>query len=179
MSMRTLPTNRRIAGVVLAGGRSSRMGRNKALLPYRGRLLIDHIVYTLRLAGLTDVYISGSVPGYDGIPDDVTHDGPAKAMGGMLRRFARRYDALLFMPVDMPKMTPEMLAVLCAQPGNASFECFPLPALLSTGENAPECEAVRALLERVSAYAVPLPAEGRAAMRNVNTRDEWEEAIAS
>ena len=33
------------AGVVLAAGRSSRMGRDKALLDYRGRTFLNHLVY--------------------------------------------------------------------------------------------------------------------------------------
>jgi len=34
---------RGVAGVILAGGRSSRMGRNKALLPYNGKPLIESV----------------------------------------------------------------------------------------------------------------------------------------
>jgi molybdenum cofactor guanylyltransferase len=36
------------AGLILCGGQSSRMGRPKALLPWRGRTMIEHVVATLR-----------------------------------------------------------------------------------------------------------------------------------
>ncbi|MCZ6515366.1 MAG: nucleotidyltransferase family protein [Acidobacteria bacterium] len=39
-----------IAAVVLAAGESSRMGRDKALLPFRGSTFLEHIVSTLRQA---------------------------------------------------------------------------------------------------------------------------------
>jgi len=38
------------AGIVLCGGRSSRMGRPKAWLPWRGRPMLVHVVETLRRA---------------------------------------------------------------------------------------------------------------------------------
>lgn len=37
-----------IAGIILAAGRSSRMGRDKALLPYRGSTFLGHLIEALR-----------------------------------------------------------------------------------------------------------------------------------
>ena len=47
MTMRTI-TNIPIDGIVLAGGLSSRMGRDKALLPWHGRTLLEHTLDRLR-----------------------------------------------------------------------------------------------------------------------------------
>ena len=46
--------NKTVVGVVLAGGKSERMGRPKALLPLRGKTFIEHIVNEIGLSALTD-----------------------------------------------------------------------------------------------------------------------------
>ena len=46
-----------IAGVVLAAGTSSRLGRPKQLLEWEGRLLLQHVVDSVCAAGLDDVVV--------------------------------------------------------------------------------------------------------------------------
>ena len=46
-----------VAAVVLAAGRSSRMGAFKPLLPFDGRTLIGHVVAGLRAAGVTRIHV--------------------------------------------------------------------------------------------------------------------------
>jgi molybdenum cofactor cytidylyltransferase len=46
-----------IAGLILAAGESSRMGRDKALLTYRGRTFLENIVHTLRDAGIDRIAV--------------------------------------------------------------------------------------------------------------------------
>jgi molybdenum cofactor cytidylyltransferase len=48
---------RTIAGLVLAAGESSRMGRDKALLTYRGRTFLETIIGKLREAGIDRVAV--------------------------------------------------------------------------------------------------------------------------
>lgn len=46
-----------IAGLILAAGESSRMGKDKALLPYRGRTFLETIVATLRDAKIERIAV--------------------------------------------------------------------------------------------------------------------------
>lgn len=46
-----------IAGLILAAGESSRMGTDKALLTYRGRTFLEHLVATLHEAGIGRVAV--------------------------------------------------------------------------------------------------------------------------
>src|SRR5690349_8896997 len=46
-----------ITGLILAAGESSRMGRDKALLPYGGSTFLEHIVETLHGAGIERVTV--------------------------------------------------------------------------------------------------------------------------
>ena len=49
----------RVAAIVLAGGRSSRFGRDKLAEPIAGRPMLDHVVERLRLVA-TDIVVVGS-----------------------------------------------------------------------------------------------------------------------
>jgi len=51
------PRDSSIAGLVLAAGESSRMGRDKALLKYRGQTFVETIIAKLREAGIDRVTV--------------------------------------------------------------------------------------------------------------------------
>jgi len=163
-----------LAGVVLAGGRSSRMGTSKAHLLWRGRPLVAHMVDTLLQAGCHDVYISGQIDGYVGIPDAEPGQGPAVAVATLLRRFAGRYERLLIVPVDMPLLTPATLAVLLGAEGSACFADLPLPAVIKTSLDIPTPASLRGLLRAAGAGELVLAEAQRAEMINANTPEQWE-----
>ena len=162
----------KIGGVVLAGGRSSRMGENKALMTYQGQKLVDHMANLLRQAGCAAVHISGEVPGYDCIADAVRHEGPVRAMTDLLRCFSDRYERLLFVPVDMPLIAVEPLRQLMSQGGNVYYRDHPLPVCLRMGDYG-LFHSVREFLDSLGAQALELPPEWEDRMANINTQEEW------
>ena len=167
-----------VAGIVLAGGKSSRMGTCKALLGYDGRPLVEHMSQLLQQAGCEHVYISGAVPGYECIPDITPFDGPAQAMAAMLMRFKGVHSRLLFVPVDMPLIHVNVLKNLLSYEKDAFYANHPLPACLATGAIEGGMCSVKDLLLLRRAEGVPLPLKFRRCMSNCNTKEEWE-ALAS
>lgn len=95
---------------VLAGGQSTRMGRDKALIEFHGRLLIEHSLAKLRALGLTPS-IAGNRPDLARFapifPDNYPGSGPLAGIEAALA--ASREDMNLFLPVDIPAIPVEFL----------------------------------------------------------------------
>ncbi|NUN07296.1 MAG: molybdenum cofactor guanylyltransferase [Bdellovibrio sp.] len=100
-------------GLVLAGGKSSRMGQAKALLPYKGQRLIDSMVSLLaEITGAPErVLVSGKVVGHSCIEDEVPGKGPLEGLRCVLKNIPDG-DILVVVPVDMPLLTPGSLKEL-------------------------------------------------------------------
>lgn len=99
-----------IAAYVLAGGRSSRMGQDKALLPLAGRPLVEHAVRKLRRL-TEEVYILGSRPELAPfaplVPDLRESCGP---LGGIEAALTHtHHEWILLAPVDMPFLPSALL----------------------------------------------------------------------
>lgn len=167
-----------VAGIVLAGGKSSRMGTSKALLSWQGTPLVEHMRSVLHQAGCAEVFISGVVDGYETIPDAIPYEGPAYAIAELQRRFYGSFTRLLFVPVDMPLLTGTVLRTLIDARKGAYYESQPLPAILETRTEVPNCRSVRELLAVLDAEEIPLPADCEKKMININTQAEWE-AVSS
>jgi len=128
-----------LAGLVLAGGASRRMGRDKARLPIRGKMLSEIMVETLRAAGCEPVLISG--PG--GIKDMYPGQGPLAGIHAAFDHLGKA-EAMLIVPVDMPALSAESLKTLAEVDGEAVlYEGQSLPLKLA---NAPH---IRQRLEAI------------------------------
>ncbi len=167
-----------IAGIVLAGGKSSRMGRNKALLPYKGQPLIDHMMALLRGAGLQDIFISGHLLDYPGIADESPAAGPVEGIRSVIKH-KPGYQGYLFVPVDMPLLTPSVLRLLLAQEQGGYFINAPLPAYLVPPFTPCASASVQSFLDAQGIYPVDLPDSLAHTMKNTNTPQEWEEALSA
>jgi molybdenum cofactor guanylyltransferase len=103
----------RAAGFVLAGGRSSRMGKDKALVELESRPLIAHALDVLRAAGV-EPRIAGSRRDLTQfapvVADQQSERGPLCGVVSALAQTAQ--DWAVFLSIDMPLLAPELVAFL-------------------------------------------------------------------
>jgi molybdopterin-guanine dinucleotide biosynthesis protein A len=101
------------AGFVLAGGRSSRMGSDKALQIFAGRPLIGQALGLMEQVGVAGL-IAGSRSPLGSfateIPDTYLDAGPLGGIHAALT--ATQADLNLFIPVDVPLIPPSLLRCL-------------------------------------------------------------------
>ncbi len=103
-----------ITGFVLAGGKSSRMGQDKALLEFQGQSLLAHML-KLITPFCSNTFISANNLEYqsfgaDLIPDVYQGKGPISGIFSALS--ASCSDWNLIVSVDVPLVNPELLQYL-------------------------------------------------------------------
>ena len=176
--------------IVLAGGKSHRMGRDKADLPYGESTFLEHQIAKGRALGIENVLVSG----YRGercsakVVEDVHIErGPLGGLAATLPQIEN--ERCLVLSVDMPQLPLSVLRKLIAHSmGSAcaatilrhgtKFEplvgvyhrnaAAAAEQLLTRGRGA-----VMGLLEEVG-YEEYICPEDEAAFQNVNTMDDYE-----
>jgi molybdopterin-guanine dinucleotide biosynthesis protein A len=99
------------AGFVLAGGQSTRMGADKALIQLDGQALVVRALNTVREAGLT-ASIAGarsSLTNYAPVIEDCGQ-GPLSGICAALASSSAQY--AVFLPVDLPLLPASLLMFL-------------------------------------------------------------------
>jgi molybdopterin-guanine dinucleotide biosynthesis protein A len=150
----------RVGAIVLAGGRSSRFGRDKLAEPIDGRPLLQHAIAAVR--ALTDVIVVVGAPDGDpSLPDGVRliHDprpfeGPLVGLDAGLAAVGAEVDRVIVVGGDMPELVPavlgRLLAALGSDAGDASAAILeadgPRPILPMALASAPAGVAVRRLV---------------------------------
>lgn len=112
-------------GVVLAGGKSTRMGQDKALLSFQGETLLHHQVQLLRPI-CDQVVVSGEYADFACVPDSMQGYGPITGIYSVAKQFPNC--SLLVVPVDMPLLTEAHLNLLLTSEQSGFIEMHPLPA---------------------------------------------------
>ncbi len=172
---------------ILAGGRSRRMGRDKAALPVAGVPMLDRVVRASLATGLPVMVVGrkevGGIDGAACIDDESPGSGPLGAIATALRSAGR---PVLALACDMPLLTSGAIGWLAAMAphiGSADglvvinagrpeplFSIYAPSALRSIDRMMERGElAVRSLLEGGDFLRIELPGDLRDAVRNINT----------
>jgi molybdopterin-guanine dinucleotide biosynthesis protein A len=143
-----------VTAVVLVGGRSTRMGRDKALILVDGTPLAAHVVAALSPFAAHVLLAGRPLPGLDvpAITDQYPDAGP---LGGIASALAAVQTPLaLVAACDMPSIRPALLALLLdaarADPAAAAVMCRSdggLEPLLSAWRPALALAPLRAALD--------------------------------
>lgn len=184
------------SGFVLAGGASKRMGQPKALLPYRGTTLIEHVAKIVAEAAgsvaPSSVIVIGDPAqlghlGLKVVPDELPGYGPASGIYTALR--VTKTDWNLVVACDMPAVTADLLRLLLLRAETAERNC--VAATGPYGQPEPLCAVyhrrclpaltrsirdkrlrMRDFVKEIGAVWVPVD---KLAVANVNTPAEWAE----
>jgi len=122
----------RCGGVILCGGKSSRMGMPKALLPFGPELLLQRIVRLLAESAAPIVVVAAADQVLPDLPDDVliardrdVYRGPLAGIAGGLAALDgvsaldRRVDAAFVTSCDVPFLSPAFVRRMIERLGDA------------------------------------------------------------
>lgn len=177
---------------VLAGGLSSRMGRDKRFLKYSGEFLIDH---ALNLAKeVTDcerVFLCGDVPNRKCLVDQNPFIGPLAGVQTAMDKVS--FDGwLVVIPVDMPLLNFDVLRNLIEKSQIISdydlfrYSNFEMPFIVRKNaltqavlmncihEGIPSNRSLRKFQESLKTYYTNLDLKFIKMMCNTNTPFDWE-----
>lgn len=178
----------RTAGFVLVGGQSSRMGRDKALLPWRSASLVEDVAVKVKTAA-GSVHLLGDPAryvhlGFDCLPDRRPGLGPVAGLETAL--LSDLGELNLITACDIPGLQSTWLQALLSTAARSGARCTLL--LDANGEKQPLCAVYRAnclpdvqsaleegrlrlmdLVSRLNAQTVSIPSP----LPNVNTPEEW------
>ena len=176
-------------GFVLAGGRSTRMGRDKALLPSGPHTLLEQIAASVREAAGSVTLIGPperyAFLGFPVLADAVESQGP---LGGLLTALeATSADWNLIVACDMPGLTADFLKSILAAAELAGKDCL---APVTTRGVEPLCAVYHRRVAAAAKYALhhkhlkmqdflrsidtaEWPVADSGVLRNVNTPEEW------
>lgn len=183
-------------GILLAGGKSARMGKDKSNLIWKQRPLIKFQLETLsKVVGYQNIIISGERTEHNSIHDFVAHRGPVEGLHSVIKKISDDYSRILVIPVDMPLLTARLLKQLVNKTSKRDaikFHGFQLPVLfqnysklksiltemeadlLESGFNARYSFVTlykKLEIEEISSVESDL-------LINTNTPDEWTHAIS-
>ncbi len=184
-----------VSAVVLAGGKSLRMGQDKALLPFQGRPLIQHICKQLQSA-FSETIVAGNDPekyaflGLPTVSDEFTGQGPMAGIASGLA--AARHGLAFFVACDVPWIDFKLVAHLLhaveghdgAVPVTPEGHYEPLFAIYRKSMLPHFRGTLKAGQRRIldayrSANVTTVPMQARTPLENINTAEDYRRATGA
>ncbi|WCT74460.1 molybdenum cofactor guanylyltransferase [Sphingomonas naphthae] len=127
-----------ILGAVLAGGRSSRFGSDKAMAQLHGRPLIDHVIDSLATVTSHIVVCGRPYGGWTSLADRPAPDlGPLGGLAAALHHAATNgFDRVITAPCDTPLLSESLLIRLRDAEGDACLADLPVIGIWRSGATA-------------------------------------------
>jgi molybdopterin-guanine dinucleotide biosynthesis protein A len=150
-----------VGGIVLCGGRSSRMGRPKAWLPFGDEVMLQRVVRVLR--AVVDPVVVVAAPGQD-VPelpaevkivrDEVEGMGPLSGLATGLAALQGKAEAAYLSSCDVPFLKPEFVRRVISFLASGGRQ--PPVSSSQQGPDAPRSPSIA--VPRVDGYHHPLAA---------------------
>lgn len=186
--------NVKIAGIVLAGGQSLRMGEDKAQLTIDQHTLLSRAVKLLQQSGFDDCFVSGNYEGFNCIIDQHQALGPLAGLAACVAKLLGHYDALFIIPVDMPLLIEKdchyLLQHFTGEQGiyyeDATFPMilplnqalFDYLAMAIASTNKKDRSLYR-LLKTLDIKAINKKQSDAFRFENTNTPEQWQQCLAT
>lgn len=191
------------AGIVLAGGKSTRMGTSKAMLPFGAETMLQRVVRLLGEVVTKMVVVAAAGQELPPLPGGVVvtwdeHEGrgPLEGLRAGLKALPADVDAAYVTSCDVPLLVPGFVLQLFelahgydiavmeidgfTHPLSAIYRASVLPAveaLLAQDRLRPAFLFDAAHTRRIRADEITTDRELRT-LRNLNTREDYERALA-
>ena len=179
-----------ITGIILAGGKSSRMGEEKGLKLHSGKPFISYIIEAMETITNKILIITKNkdyeVFGYPCISDSYPNLGPVGGIYTGLKNTVTAQNMIL--SCDIPFITPSILQELVLQNDSdhdvITYENTPLVSLYKSTVLPTFFESIQ--LNRLSLFRtmatlkvknIPVRNDMRPFLKNINTQQQYQEAI--
>ena len=179
-------TSEQITAVILAGGKSERMGRDKAqLIRPDGRSQLSFTADCLREAGIEEILVSGaSLNGLKSIKDVYPEKGPLAGIHSALAHCKPDTDSLIVVPCDMPLLKCGVFSRLLKSSQSTAFDQSFFPMIIRNLEQAKEVAenilssdqnpSVRSFLKNMKCDFIS--SENKFELKSCNTPESWDDA---
>lgn len=138
-----------LGGIILAGGRSARLGREKALLKWHGELLIQRAVRLMQTVCAEVVVVTSSEAVRQAVPVRTVPDvqpgrGPLGGLYAGLQAMSQEYKAVVACDMPGSSRPPGRLATTlpCSGDPRAGSPCMPSMPAIACRPSPPACRPV-------------------------------------